>query len=45
MDDFLYYFAYGSNMCRERFMLNVPGAESVGWARLSGYKLVFIGEF
>ena len=32
-------------MCEERMLFNAPFAERVGWAKLSNFKLVFIGKF
>ena len=33
------YFAYGSNLCRQRLQARLPGANVVGLARLSGFRL------
>ena len=45
MEKFVYYFSYGSNISEERMLLNAPFAERVGWAKLTNFKLVFIGNF
>ena len=45
MEKFVYYFSYGSNMCGERMLFNAPYVEKVGWAKLSNFKLAFIGKF
>ncbi|CAG5120734.1 unnamed protein product [Candidula unifasciata] len=35
------YFSYGSNLLRERILINNPTAEVYGIGKLSGYKLMF----
>lgn len=35
------YFAYGSNMAVERIQARVAGAQALGWAVLTGHRLVF----
>ncbi|GGE15451.1 gamma-glutamylcyclotransferase [Aureimonas endophytica] len=39
----MFYFAYGSNLCRRHFSALCPAAGLVGPARLVGYRLVFRG--
>ena len=35
----VHYFAYGSNLCRSRLVSRATGAESLGAAALTGYRL------
>ena len=37
----MYYFAYGSNMSQRRLRQRLPSSESLGYARLPGYAVVF----
>ncbi|OGI41313.1 MAG: hypothetical protein A2593_02440 [Candidatus Moranbacteria bacterium RIFOXYD1_FULL_44_9] len=37
----MYYFAYGSNMLRERLEKRVDGVIDLGIGKLTGYKVVF----
>jgi cation transport regulator ChaC len=39
--DWIYYFAYGSNMSSVRLRARVPGARSLGRAELTGWRLRF----
>lgn len=38
------YFAFGSNLCKERININCPSAEFQCVAKLEDYKLSFFGQ-
>lgn len=42
-EDRMLYFAYGSNLHVDQMTRRCPGAQAVGAAKLSGYRLVFRG--
>lgn len=41
---YFYYFAYGSNLLRERIAINSPTAVLLTTAKLEGYRLIFGGH-
>ncbi|XP_076471431.1 gamma-glutamylcyclotransferase-like [Babylonia areolata] len=41
---FFFYFAYGSNLLRERLILRNPSAQFTAVAKLTDYKLIFVGN-
>ncbi|KAI1699178.1 AIG2-like family domain-containing protein [Ditylenchus destructor] len=43
-DGHFYYFAFGSNLLKERINVNIPSAQFVSIGRLQNYKLVFYGN-